>query len=225
MIVAPLMLLFGIIGGNLLSQPRKNRVLKVDPQSHRGVELEIQSEDSINVYCNPVGKMPPQKFIKLLEPFSIIRKGWLRLQNYALWIGRFGTAYVHKFDDSDVKVSFKQAVNNVFGNKYYKQIPQAIKNKIESGKLGVIVEFPKSPLTPKGEDGKDLPSISESDINRDNDQRAMGNLWEEYNKERKRGYLNMIMFIGTGIGIGIAIGLIMKWGSPIVIENVVPPGL
>lgn len=223
MIVAPIMLVFGLIGGNILSQPRKNRVLKVDPQSHRGVELEINSEDTINVYCNPVGKMPPQKFIKYLEPFNVIRKGWLKIQNYALWFGRFGTAYVHKFNNEPVKLSFKKAVYTVFGKRYYKQIPANIKQRIESGSIGVTIEFPKGPLTPKSKGKKALPSVSESDIRRDDDQRAMSNLWDTFDKEKKKSVINILMAIGTGVAIGIAICLLMKWGGPIIIQSP-PPG-
>lgn len=222
MIISPLLFLFGIIGGNLLSQPRKNRVLKVSPESHRGVELEIKSEDAINVYCPPVGNMPPQRFIKRLSAFNIIRKGWLRLQNYALWIGRYGTAYVHKFDNEPVELSFKEAVYNVLGEKYYKQIPDPEKNHIEDGSIGVMIDFPKLPLTPTDKDGKALPSISEDDLKRDSDERAMANLWDTFDKERKRSYLNMIAFIGTGIGIGVVLSLLFKWGSPVVIPPVIP---
>jgi len=216
-IIPPILLVLGLILGNLSSQPRKNRVLKISPEAHRGVELEVKEEDAVNIYCNPVGKMPPQRFIKRLQPFNILRKGWLKLQNYALWMGRYGTAYVHQFDSNSVKVSFRQAVFNVFGEKYYKQIPQTIKNNIESGSVGVIVEFPNNPLTPKGKDGSPLRSISEDDLNRDNDERAMRNLWESVDKERKRSVLNLIAFLGCGIGVGIILSLVFKWGSPVVV--------
>lgn len=225
MILSPLLLFLGIIVGNYISQPRKNQVLKVDPNSHRGVQLDIKDEDSVNVYCDPVGKIPPQRFIKRLSPFNIVKKGWLRLQNFSVWFGRYGTAYVHKFDDESIKVSLINTISNLFGEKYFKQIPKEVINRIEESKLGVMIEFPKSPLTPTGKDGTPLRSISEDDLNRDNDERAMRNLWEEYDKEKKRGYLNVIMTLGTGIAIGIGVCLIMKWGAPVVIENVVPPGL
>lgn len=222
MITAPIMLFFGLIGGNLLSQPRKNRVIKISPENHRGVELEIKSEDAINVYCDPVGKMPPQRFIKRLSAFNIIRKGWLKLQNYAVWFGRYGTAYVHRFDNRPVDLSFKEAVFNVFTKKYYEQIPQDVKNKIEDGQIGVMVEFPDDPLTPMNlETGEPFPSISEDDINRDNDKKAMSNIWDTLEQERRKNYLNMAMYIGTGFAIGLVVSLLFKWGSPIVYQT--PP--
>ena len=64
-----------------------------------------------------------------------MKKGWFKLQSYALWIGRYGTAYVHKFDNKDVDLSFKEAIYNVFGEKYYKQIPEDIKNHIVDNPL------------------------------------------------------------------------------------------
>lgn len=225
LILSPILLFLGIIIGNYVSQPRKNIVMKVSPESHRGVQLDIKDEDAVNVYCDPVGKIPPQRFIKRLSPFNIVRKGWLRLQNFSVWFGRYGTAYVHEFSDESVKVSLINTINNLFGKKYFKQIPKEVMRRIEDSKLGVMIEFPKNPLTPKGEDGKPLRSISEDDLNRDNDERAMRNLWEEYDKEKKRSALNVLMAIGTGVAVGIGISLIMKWGAPIVIENVVPPGL
>ena len=216
-ILAPILVFIGISSGYYLSQPRKNRVLKISPESGRGVELEVKSEDATNVYCDPVGDIPPQRFIKRLNAFSIIKKGWMKLQNYALWLGRYGTAYVTGIDDSDIPVSFKAAILNVFGRTLYDQIPEQQRTQIEDGKIGVMIGFPNDPLTPKGTDGNDLPSISEDDINRDNDQRAMENLWEAYEQEQRSNTITQIAFVGCGVAIGIIVSLIFKWGAPTVI--------
>ena len=223
LILAPVMLLVGILAGNFSSQPRKNRVIKLAPESHIGIELEVKSEDAVNIYCDPVGKTPPQRFIKILNPYNIAKKGFLKIYNYALWFGRYGTAYVHKFGDEDVHITLKQAISNVFGEKYFKQIPEAVMTVIEKGKLGVVVQFPKDPLTPTDDKGEPLRSISEDDLNRDADSKAMGNLWNEYEKEKKGQMMNTIMVLGTGIAIGFVIMLITKWGSPVVIPPVVIP--
>lgn len=221
-ILTPIMLLIGIVLGNYLSQPRKNLVMKLDPESHRGVQLEVNSEDTVNVYCKSVGDMPNQKFIKRLNPYNVMRKGWMKIQNFAIWFGRYGTAYVHQFDNKPVELTFQKAVHNVFGEKYYKQIPKDIKSRIEDGSIGVTIEFPNDPLTPVDAEGKELPSISEDDIKRDKDDKAMANLWDSYDKEKKRSALNMIAFIGCGIAIGVVLSLLFRWGAPVVIENVVP---
>lgn len=223
LIISPIVFLFGIIGGNLLSQPRKNRVIKLAPESHIGVELEVKSEDAVNIYCDAVGKTPPQRFIKILNPYNIAKKGFLKIYNYALWFGRYGTAYIHKFGDEDVHLTLKEAIFNVFGDKYFKQIPEAVMTIIDKGKLGVVVQFPKDPLTPTDDEGKPLRSISEDDLNRDADSKAMGNLWGEYDKEKRGKVFEKIAYIGTGIAVGIIIMLITKWGSPVVIPPVVIP--
>ena len=213
-VACPVVLLVGILVGNFVSQPSKNRVLKISPESGRGIELEVKDEDATNLHCDPVGNIPPQKFIKRLNAFTIIKKGWFKLKNYALWFGRYGTAYVQGFENSTVEVTLREAVLNIFGERLYQQIPVLQKKQIEDGKLGVIIEFPNNPLTPEG-----LPSISEDDINRDNDERAMQNLWDAYNEEKKHDAIQMIAYIGTGVAIGIVLALIFGWGAPIVVSS------
>lgn len=202
--------------GYVVSQPRSNKVLKIAPESGRGIELNVNEEDTTNIYCKPVGNIPPQRFIKLYNAFTIVRKGWFKLQNYALWIARYGTAYVTGIKTGDIEVSFKEAVLNVFGQKLYDLIPQTQKDQIEDGTIGVTIRFPNEPLTPTNpETGKSMPSISEDDINRDNDERAMRNLWDQYEKEKRGDAINTVAFVGCGIAIGVILSLLFKWGSPI----------
>lgn len=215
--VVPIILFLGFILGNFFSQPRKARVLKVSPESFRGVELEVKAEDSVSVYCDSVGNIPPQKFIKRLNAYNIAKKGWFKLQNFALWFGRYGTAYVFHLGSDEEYVTLKEAVHNIFGKKLYNQIPKAQKDQIESGQLGVTISFPKEPLTPLDGKGEPLPSISESDIRRDDDARAMGNLWDEMSKEQKKSMIVQVAWMGSGIAIGIIICMLMGWGAPIVV--------
>lgn len=214
-LVSPLLVMLGILAGYVLSQPRKNRVLKVSPESGRGVELEVKEEDAINVYCDPVGNIPPQRFIKRLNAYSIIRKGWFKIQNYALWFGMYGTAYVTGIEPKKIAVTFKEAVYNVFGKTLYNQIPERQKKQIEDGTIGVMIEFSSKPLTPTdSKTGEQLPSISEDDINRENDERAMKNLWKTYQDEQRSSNMNMFAYVGCGVAIGIILSLIFKWGAP-----------
>jgi len=218
-IISPVVLFLGLFLGNWLSQPRKNVVLKLDPQSHRGVSLQVREEDAVTVYCDRVGKMPPQKFIKRLNPYNILQKGWLKLSNFAMWFGRYGTAYVHEFKDELVNLEFADVVHHMFGEKYYKQIPDDVKKQIENAEVGVLVEFPINPLTPKDQKGKLLPSISEDDIRRDDDEKAMKNLTASIEKETRRDMLNILAVFGAGIGAGIVVSLVMKWGAPVEVVN------
>lgn len=82
-VACPVVLFLGIFMGSILSQPRKNRVIKVSPESGRGIELQVREEDATNLYCDPVGAIPPQRFIKRLNAFTIVKKGFFKLQNYA----------------------------------------------------------------------------------------------------------------------------------------------
>lgn len=211
-IACPVILLVGILLGHIVSQPKKNRVIKVSPESGRGVELQVREEDSTNLYCDPVGSIPPQRFIKRLNAFTIIKKGWFKLQNYACWFARYGTAYVQGFSTDPIKISLKTAILNIFGEKLYKQIPLAQKTQIEKAELGVVIEFPNDPLTPEG-----LSSISEDDLNRDADERAMRNMWEGFESEKRSDKIQMLFILGSGIAIGIVLSLIFKWGTPIII--------
>ena len=213
-IIAPVLFFFGLILGNIVSQPRKNRVLKVSPESGRGIELKVKSEDATTLYCNAVGKIPPQRFIKRLAAYTIVKKGFMKLQNYALWIGRYGTAYVQHFGKKKVKVSLRDAVYTIFGKKLYDQIPEKQLEQIEKGELGVVIEFPDDPLTPEG-----LPSISEDDINRDADQQAMKSLWSAYETEKRSSVIQTVAWMGTGIAIGIILSLFFEWGAPTIITG------
>lgn len=219
-IAVPVFLFVGILVGTWLSQPRKNRVLKVSPESGMGVEYEVASEDSVNAYCDPVGDTPPQRFIKRHQALNILRKGFFKLTNYALWFGRYGTAYTYMVKGKEtVEVTLRDAIHNIFGKELYDKIPNDektgyVKDQIEKSSVGVTVKFPNEPLTPE-----DLPSISEDDISRDNDERAMQNLWNEYKSTTSGDVFKIIFILGTGIGIGIVLALIFGWGAPVIISG------
>jgi len=225
----PIFVIVGLLLGTWLSQPRKARVLKVSPESGRGEELEIESEDTINAYCNPIGNMPPQRFIKRHEALNIIRKGFLKIQTYALWLARQGTAYTYMFGDKDekhenpIKVSLKQAVYNVFGKELYEKIPNDsktgyVKDKIENSSVGVFIEFPKAPLTPEG-----LPSVSSDDVRRGAIDSFINRLVRGVDKlgsgRTATEWVKVIFILGTGIGIGVVLSLIFGWGAPKIVEK------
>lgn len=203
----------GIVFGNYLSQPRKPRVIKIAPESGRGVEYEVDEENAANVYCKAVGKTPPQRFIKLYPAMNILRKGWFKLTQYPLWFGRFGTAYTYTLGSENLKTTLKATIENLFGADYA-QIPQPVKNQIELGNIGVTIELPKGGLTPEG-----LPSISEDDINRDNDERAMKNLWDSQKKAGKSQFLvQSLPWIGVGMAIALILVQVFGWGPIKVVE-------
>jgi hypothetical protein len=225
----PITILLGILVGTWLSQPRKARVLKISPESGRGEELEIESEDTINAYCDPVGNSPPQRFIKRHQALNVMRKGFLKLQTYALWFARQGTAYTLSFEDKDVKrenpikVSLRDAVFNLFGKDLYEKIPNEpktgyVKDRIENSEVSVFIEFPKAPLTPEG-----LPSISSDDVRRGAIDSFIGRLVngvDRLGRGRTAGeWIKIIFILGTGIAIGIVLCLVFGWGGKTVIQE------
>jgi len=220
----PILILFGVLLGTWLSQPRKPRVLKVQPESGRGEELEIEREDAVNVYCPAISNTPPQRFIKRHQALNIMRKSWLKLTTYPLWFGRYGTAYTQSFDKKDknsdpVKITLREAIYNIFGKELYEKIPNDaksdyLKDRIESSSVGVEVEFPLNPLTPEG-----LPSVSSDDIRRHDIDSLIGAVVRGVNRllkgEHAGEYLKIIFILGSGIAIGIVLCLIFHWGSPV----------
>lgn len=229
MIAVPVFILVGILVGTWLSQPRKPRVLKVQPESGRGEELEIEKEDTVNVYCPAIANNePPQRFIKRHQALNVLRKGWLKLSTYPLWFGRYGTAYTFKFEDNDtdkktpIKITLREAIHNILGPDLYERIPNNektgyIKDKIEASSVGVLVEFPNNPLTPEG-----MPSISSDDVRRNDIDTFIGAVVRGV-KSLTRGehageWVKIIFILGSGIGIGIVLSLIFRWGAPIVVE-------
>jgi len=211
----PVFLFTGIILGTYLSKPRQNRVLKLSPESGRGINFAVDSEDTVNLYCKPVGNIDPHRFVRLNAAYTIIQKGFMKINSYALWLGRQGTAYTFRLLDETVKLTLKQTVHSIFGDKYYNQIPKEMREQIEKGDIGVTVEFPKVPLTPEG-----MESLSESDIERTSLDKLIESLAKgvaNMSKTSEAAWGKIIFYIGTGIAIGIIASLVFGWGAPVVI--------
>jgi len=228
LISIPIMILVGILIGTWLSQPRKARVLKISSESGRGEELEIESEDTVNAYCNAIGNSPPQRFIKRHDAINVMRKGFLKLQTYALWFARKGTAYTLKFGEEDaknknpIKISLRDAIYNIFGKELYDKIPNEpktgyVKDRIESSEISVFVEFPKTALTPE-----DLPSISSDDTRRAAIDSFINRLVRGVDKlgmgRAATEWVKIIFILGSGIAIGIILCQFFGWGPTRIVE-------
>lgn len=221
LIAIPVCILVGIYVGVWLTTPRKNRIIQIDPESGRGVEFEVQNEDTINAYCKPVGDTPPQRFIKLHKPYNITRKAIFKLQSYALWIGKVGTAYTQEVKSSPVKTELRKIVRHLFGPLYDK-IPNDkktgfVKDKIEKSEVAVTVELPAGELTPEG-----LISLSSDDIRRHDIDTFIGQIARGIRQAFKTapGEVTKIVFIlGSGIAIGIVLSLIFGWGNKTIIQE------
>lgn len=220
----PVLLFVGIYVGVWLTHPRKNRVLSIEPESGRAADLVVEEEDTINAYCGSVANNPPQRFIKRHKALNVVRKGPFRLQTYALWLGRFGTAYTQMLNEAQkkVKVSLRDAVENIFGKDMYDRIPNDektgyIKDAIEKSEVGVTVELAAfTPLTPEG-----LKSLSSDDVRRHDVDTLINSVVRGVEKLSKTGggeFLKIIFIMGTGIGIGIVLSLLFGWGGTTVVQ-------
>ena len=228
LIAFPILLLVGIYVGVWLTHPRKNRVLQIDPASGRGIDFEVDKEDTINAYCKPVGNTPPQRFIKLQKALNIIRKGPFKIQNYALWIASHGTAYTTKAESENVKVPLRDAIHNILGEDLYNRIPNdekygRVRDKIENSEVSVTIEFPISSLTPKDASGQSLPSISSDDYQSNRMETFLNTYAHGVQTMAKKigsgDMLKIIFILGTGIAIGIVLSLIFGWGGKTVVRE------
>jgi len=172
----------------------------------------VKEEDAMNLRCDPVGPTPPQRFIKRQPALNIITKGFLKLKNYALWLGRVGTAYTYTIQSKPVEVTLKDAILNIFGKKDYDMIPEHHRNTIEKNEVGVTVKFPDVSLTPDK-----MPSLSSDDLRRGDIDHFIDSLARGVSKLAKAGRgidIKDIFIVGTGIAIGIVLAIVFGWGTP-----------
>jgi len=164
------MIIVGFFVGAYYSSPRKDRVQKVAPENGRGTDYEAKSQDGINVYCDPLGNEPPQKFIKTGYALNMIRKGLLgRLTHYALWTGRYGTAYTFTIGEKSENLSLKEALIKCLGEaEFYRDIKEEQIKKIEEDtnkyKLGEDVVKTTLEKTMRNIFGKNDREIDEYDL-------------------------------------------------------------
>jgi len=237
-VAIPLCCFIGILVGTWLSQPRHPRVLKISPEQGRGEDLEVEREDTVNVHCPAIGNSPPQRFIKRHEALNIVRRSFLKLQTYAMWFGRVGTAYTQQFWDVEettknpggtvakanpVRVSLRDAIYNLFGKELYDKIPNTpdttyLKDRIEKSEVGVTVEFPTKPLTPEG-----LPSISSDDVRRGAIDSFIGSIVHGVNKlgaSKTTGeWAKTIFILGSGVAIGIVLAHFLGLSGTTVVQQ------
>ncbi len=103
-----------------------------------------------------------------------------------------------------VKTYLEETLTHIFGEEEYGLLPQETRNKIKFAEVGVIVDFPSVPLTPEG-----LSSITDDDVNRDNDQKVMNALVNGIKALGKGGPPLLILMVLPMIGV--VIGLALAW--------------
>lgn len=222
------MLMLGLFLGVYMSQPRKNKVIQFSPESGRGIEYNVDKEDEINIKCDSVLNTPPQKFMKypLQTGYNIVKKGiFKRLHNYALWIGRMGTAYTFPLDtnrsltlEQIEKTTLKQTLQNILEPENYDKLGSTFQKKIEEAQVGVLIQFPKVDLTPPG-----MPSMSSDDIHRHAIEEFIGMLAQGIKdlmkKSGSREVINTIITLIAGCTFGLLIAWFLHIGSTTVVQQ------
>lgn len=212
-ITLPIVAFIFLLVGIYVSQPRKNRIQQIAPESGRGKDYEVKHEDAVYMECDPIENEPPQHFVKTGQAFNMIRKGFLKVSNYALWIGRMGTGYTYALDDKNVEISFKDSLITLFTRKTYDKLSEELKKKIEEAKLGVIVKFPDVSLTPSNPNYdpnkpvsdsnlKYLPSVSSDDVRRGAIDHFITRLAEGIHRLDKGGSRTNMLQIFLALGSG-----------------------
>lgn len=106
-------ILLGLVLGVKFSQPKKNQVLKCDPQNKTGEEYEVDREYSMTVECKPLRKDGVvNRFIKYMPAYNVLIKGGLlgRIVKVTKYLGKVGTAYTQELE-GDRKATTEDETN------------------------------------------------------------------------------------------------------------------
>lgn len=205
-------ILIGILLGIFLRPMVGNRILKLDPSTHRFHELNIREESAISIECQDYKGMPPQKFFKHHPGFTGI-VGKIMKKNVTLFLGRIGTAYTWRLEHSKwIKLGgLSDAVKTVWGQAFYDAVPDKQKALLEESEIQVTVGLSEDPLTPEG-----YKEISEEDIHKEEDRAASKTFWKERGTKDKGMIINIILAAGMGFGVCAALFLLGIFKTPVV---------
>lgn len=202
----------GILAGVFLRPWMGNQVQKFIPEDHRFIDLEIDEETSISVYCKKKKGMPIQRFLKLSSGFTGIVGRFLR-KPITRYLGMEGTAYTWKIDNGSWHNAgnLADAVKTVWGETFWASVPETQKEKLEESRILVTVGLDKAPLTPPGH-----RVISEEDIKSEEDRKAAETFWQERQRAQRGFYINMILAAAAGFGVCAVLVLLglLKLPSP-----------
>lgn len=194
----------GVLVGLFLRPWVGNQVIKISPHNHTFLDLGIEEETSISIECEKTKGMPPQRFFKLHPGFTGIVGKFLK-KPITRYFGMEGTAYTWRIDQGSWHKlgTLAAAVRSVWGEDFYRTVPDNQKDLLEKSKINVTVGLEKAPLTPAG-----MRSISEEDIKQEEDRKASQTFWEEHAGAVKGWIVNMILAGGTGFGIALALQIL-----------------
>jgi len=198
----------GILIGMMLSRPRKNQVWKIVPGDNRGYDLNVLTENALSLHCEPIGTLPPQRFMKFRPGITTqVRGRFGRLSKITRHVGREGTAYSQRVESGEIKnIPLSKTLKVLWGEEDYNRIPKELLPAIEDSKIGITVQLEDDPLTPKG-----MPIISEENIKTEEDRQASQTFWKGKAEALKGATLQSLAWMGMG-GLVVIIGcLAMGW--------------
>lgn len=208
--------------GTMMGRPRKNQVLKILKNENRGYLFDIKEESAFSVRCNGIETLPDQRFYKNFPSILVTQKGFLgKLTRVNRYIARDGTAYTQRVRRGGKieRVPLIDTVSTILGEEVMKGLAKPLYEKLEQAQIGVTIGLEDDLLTPNNpsHNPKDstsqefLPSISEEDIKREEDQEAAKTLWQERQKAMRGAMIEKVAWLGFGVGIGVIASIVLGW--------------
>jgi hypothetical protein len=211
-IMLVIFLLVGMIIAILL-YPRtgKDRVLKLDVDGKRFVELPIVEESSLTLECEAPKGMPEQRFWKYWPGYTGIVGRFLK-RPATVFLGRMGNAFTWKTSAKDVPMSLKDALFSLWGEVFYAQIPEAQRLLIEQAQIGVTVALDetKAPTIKDPEKGTERV-LTEEDIWVEQDRQAAKTWWEGVKSGQKKDVITWMFIFLAGMGAMAIISKLLGW--------------
>lgn len=195
------MLWVGILVGVLVSQPSKDQVVKIQGEGNRGVLYNVKEYSEFMLYADGFSEFPPAKFLIWAQPIFATGVGYLgRVFKRNLWLARDGVVTTQMMNDDKLEdVPAHRYVETVFGE-HYKQVPQNIRNELESGKVTVTVELEKNPVIPE-----ELKELTTSNASAEDDRNFLSVLGDEVAKAAGQNVYLMGGMLGAGGFVAVLI--------------------
>jgi hypothetical protein len=194
----------GVLIGVFLRPFVGNQVIKFSPDNHTFRDFNIDEETAISIYCDKVKGIPPQRFFKTNPGYTGIVGRFLK-KPITRYLGMEGTAYTWELQNGEwIELgTLANAVRTLWGEEFWGTVPENQQELLETSKINVTVELDKSPLTPEG-----MRSISEEDIQSEEDRKAAETFWQERQHAQRGFYINMLLAGGTGFAVCSALVLL-----------------
>ena len=167
-VMVPLICVMVVVYVMVFIKPIK-KVLLLRPRDRRGTSLLITQETDIGLICKSV-KGVSHRFFKF-GPAWVFHEGGRMVTRF---FGIEGTAYTAIVrDGKEVNVSVKEFLIFLWGEKFYKGIPQVQRDKVETDVVGLTIQVDKV-----DEEENDLLPLTASDINDENESVVLSKLAE-----------------------------------------------